>query len=30
MVEPVAMSMEEALRFTITAGMSQQAGPAQR
>jgi uncharacterized membrane protein len=29
MVEPVAMSMEEALRFTITAGMSQQGGPAQ-
>lgn len=26
MVEPVAMSMEEALRFTITAGMSQQGG----
>ncbi len=26
MVEPVAMSMEEALRFTITAGMSQQVG----
>lgn len=26
MVEPVAMSIEEALRFTITAGMSQQSG----
>jgi uncharacterized membrane protein len=26
MVEPVAISMEEALRFTITAGMSQQGG----
>ncbi len=26
MVEPVAMSIEDALRFTITAGMSQQGG----
>jgi uncharacterized membrane protein len=29
MVEPVQMSMEDALRFTITAGMSQQGGSAE-